>query len=175
MRKSPQIRIVPEVIMFEVYIGLGSNLEEPAEQVKQARLSLTKQAHITELGFSSLYGSPPMGPQDQPDYVNAVMRIDTDLSAIEVLKLLQTIENTQGRIRTDERWVARTLDLDLLLYANQEINLPDLIVPHCGLSKRAFVLYPLHEIAPVGLFVPGQGFVSELILHCPMNGLEKLV
>lgn len=160
--------------MFEVYIGLGSNLDNPVEQIKQARFSLSSHQHISELGFSSLYASPPMGPQDQPDYINAVMRVNTDLSALDLLRVLQNIENTQGRIRKGERWGARILDLDLLLYANQQIELADLIVPHIGLSERAFVLYPLQEIAPEDLFIPGQGRIKQLVSQCPMNGLEKL-
>ena len=115
-----------------------------------------------------------MGPQDQPDYVNAVMRAKTDLTAIELLRVLQKIENNQGRVRKGERWGARTLDLDLLLYAEQQIQHPDLIVPHIGLSERAFVLYPLQEIAPEGLIVPGKGSVAELVSQCPLDGLEKI-
>ncbi len=160
--------------MVEVYIGLGSNLQNPQQQLKQARISLANHQHMTECGFSSLYASPPMGPQDQPNYVNAVMCVDTDLSALEMLRALQQIENTQGRVRKGERWGARTLDLDLLLYANQHIVLPNLIVPHIGLSERAFVLYPLQEIAPEDLVIPGKGTVMQLVSQCPMNGLEKV-
>lgn len=161
--------------MIEVYIGLGSNLMNPEEQLRQARMSIVKQANITEIDFSSLYASSPMGPQGQPDYVNAVMRADTSLSAIALLRVLQEIENNQGRVRKGERWGARTLDLDLLLYADQQIDTADLIVPHSGLSERAFVLYPLQEIAPDDLFVPGKGAIKQLISHCPLGGLEKIV
>ena len=160
--------------MFEIYIGLGSNLENPKEQIRQAKLTIASQDHITEIKFSSLYVSPPMGPQDQPDYVNAVMRAKTDLTAIELLRVLQKIENDQGRVRKGERWGARTLDLDLLLYADQQIQHPDLIVPHIGLSERAFVLYPLQEIAPEGLVIPGKGTIAELVSQCPLDGLEKV-
>jgi 2-amino-4-hydroxy-6-hydroxymethyldihydropteridine diphosphokinase len=161
--------------MFEVYIGLGSNLMNPEEQIRQARMAISKQADIVEIDFSSLYASSPMGPQDQPDYVNAVMRIKTGLSAIELLRVLQEIENNQGRARKGERWGPRSLDLDLLLYADQQVDIPDLIVPHTGLSERAFVLYPLQEIAPDNLFVPGRGALKQLIAQCPLDGLEKLV
>ena len=161
--------------MFEVYIGLGSNLSNPEEQIRRAQESIARHADITEIDFSSLYASSPMGPQDQPDYVNAVMRVSTNLSAIALLRVLQEIENNQGRSRAGERWGARTLDLDLLLYADQQINTPDLIVPHRGLSERAFVLYPLQEIAPDDLFVPGKGAVKQLVSQCPLDGLEKIV
>ncbi|MDO9138882.1 MAG: 2-amino-4-hydroxy-6-hydroxymethyldihydropteridine diphosphokinase [Methylobacter sp.] len=155
------------------YIGLGSNLANPAEQIKAARAAIADIAGVQELAFSSVYRSPPMGPQDQPDYVNAVMAIATELPPIDLLRCLQQIENEQGRVRKAERWGARTLDLDVLIYGGQEINLPDLIVPHTGLTERAFVLYPLFEIAPQ-LIVPGKGAIAALLADCPRNGLERL-
>ncbi|MCF6202048.1 MAG: 2-amino-4-hydroxy-6-hydroxymethyldihydropteridine diphosphokinase [Methylococcaceae bacterium] len=161
-------------MMAEVYIGLGSNLENPAEQIRRARVVIAKQANISEINFSSLYSSPPMGPQDQPDYVNAVMSVGTDLFAIDILKVLQKIESDFGRVRKGQRWGARILDLDLLLYADQQINLPDLIVPHIGLSERAFVMYPLAEIAPGNLLVPGKKTIKQLLTNCSLDGLEKL-
>ncbi|MCK5830283.1 MAG: 2-amino-4-hydroxy-6-hydroxymethyldihydropteridine diphosphokinase [Methylococcales bacterium] len=161
--------------MIDVYIGLGSNLEHPIEQIKQARTAISDQANISEIKFSSLYRSPPMGPQDQPDYVNAVMSVSTSLTALEVLRVLQQIEKDFGRVRKGERWGARTLDLDLLLYADQQINVPDLMVPHIGLSERAFVMYPLAEIVPEYFVVPGKNTVKQLLDQCPLNGLVKLV
>ncbi len=161
--------------MVNVYIGLGSNLDKPAEKIKQAQLTISKQEQITALKFSSLYSSPPMGPQDQPNYVNAVMNIQTDLPAIELLRTLQNIENNFGRDRSVERWGARTLDLDILLYGDQQIDQPDLKIPHIGLSTRAFVLYPLQEIAPDELLIPGKGELKRLVSQCPLDGLEKIV
>lgn len=161
-------------MMAEVYLGLGSNLENPAEQIRRARTVIAKQTNISEISFSSLYSSPPMGPQDQPDFVNAAMSVTTDLSAIELLRILQKIESDFGRVRKGQRWGARVLDLDLLLYADQQINLPDLIVPHIGLSERAFVMYPLAEIAPENLLVPGGKTIKQLLTNCSLNGLEKL-
>jgi 2-amino-4-hydroxy-6-hydroxymethyldihydropteridine diphosphokinase len=155
------------------YIGLGSNLAHPAEQIKSARKAITQVPGVHALEFSSLYQSAPMGPQDQPDYVNAVMCIATDLPPIELLRCLQNIENDQGRVRKDQRWGARTLDLDMLLYEDLLIDLPDLIVPHPGMSDRAFVLYPLAEIAPQ-LIVPGKGAIANLLAQCPMNELKRL-
>lgn len=155
------------------YIGLGSNLDIPNEQLLRARRSIAKLPAIEEKGFSSLYCSPPMGPQDQPDYVNAVMAITTSLSAMALLRALQTVEQSQGRTRSGERWGARTLDLDLLLYGDRQIEEPDLTVPHPGIVERAFVLYPLYEIAPE-LTIPGSGKVADLILNCPINGLQRL-
>ncbi|MGZ5026152.1 MAG: 2-amino-4-hydroxy-6-hydroxymethyldihydropteridine diphosphokinase [Methylobacter sp.] len=156
-----------------VYIGLGSNLANPAEQVKSARTAITQISGVKELAFSSLYHSSPMGPQDQPDYVNAVMSVETGLPPIDLLRCLQRIENEHGRVRKGERWGARTLDLDMLIYDDRLIDLPDLIVPHPGLAERAFVLYPLFEIAPQ-LIVPGKGNIADLLAQCPMNELTRL-
>lgn len=166
MKKSVTDRVV-------AYIGLGSNLADPVLQIKSARDAIAQIAGVWELAFSSLYHSPPMGPQDQPDYVNAVMCVATDLPPTDLLRCLQRIENEQGRVRKSERWGARTLDLDVLIYGEQVIDLPDLIVPHPGLTERAFVLYPLHEIAPQ-LLVPGKGNIADLLVKCPMNELERL-
>ena len=112
-----------------------------------------------------------MGPQDQPDYVNAVMQIKTTLPALALLSAMQCIENEQGRVRL-QRWGARTLDIDILLYGDAKIDLPNLIVPHIGIRERAFVLYPLFEISP-NLRIDGQ-YLSELVDACPLNGLERL-
>jgi 2-amino-4-hydroxy-6-hydroxymethyldihydropteridine diphosphokinase len=155
-----------------VYIGLGSNLDGPEEQIRRARNAIKQINEVRELNFSSLYYSPPMGPQDQPEYVNAVMAIETELAALDLFRCLQDIEITQGRVRKTDRWGARTLDLDLLLYADQEIDIPDLFVPHYGIAERSFVLYPLYEIAP-DLEIPGKGLVSDLQSQCPQNGTTK--
>ncbi|HEY8097086.1 MAG TPA: 2-amino-4-hydroxy-6-hydroxymethyldihydropteridine diphosphokinase [Methylobacter sp.] len=163
----------PETEWVTAYIGLGSNLADPALQIKSARTAITQIAGVKELAFSSLYHSPPMGPQDQPDYVNAVMCIATELPPLDLLRCLQRIENDQGRVRKDQRWGARTLDLDVLIYGDRIIELPDLLVPHPGLAERAFVLYPLHEIAPQ-LLVPGKGHIADLLAKCPLNGLKRL-
>lgn len=163
----------PETSWVTAYIGLGSNLANPVLQIKSARTAIMQIAGVKELVFSSLYHSPPMGPQDQPDYVNAVMCIATELPPLDLLRCLQRIENDQGRVRKDQRWGSRTLDLDVLVYGDRIIDLPDLSVPHTGLAERAFVLYPLHEIAPQ-LLVPGKGSIADLLAKCPMNGLKRL-
>jgi len=155
------------------YIALGSNLISPEAQIISAKQAINALVNVQQYAFSSLYRSPPMGPQDQPDYVNAVMAIKTGLSAMELLRSLQQIELDQGRVRKDERWGARTLDLDILLYGEQVIDLPDLMVPHYGLAQRAFVVYPLQEIAPE-IMVPGKGVIADLVALCPLDGLEKI-
>jgi 2-amino-4-hydroxy-6-hydroxymethyldihydropteridine diphosphokinase len=161
---------IPETVI--AYIGLGSNLQNPVEQIQSARTAIAALAHTRAQDFSSLYQSLPMGPQDQPDYVNAVMAVVTNLSPIELLRSLQAIENSSGRVR-GERWGARTLDLDILLYGELVLDLPDLIVPHAGLTERAFVLYPLYEIAP-HLIIPNKGKLVDLLTNCPLAGLKRL-
>jgi 2-amino-4-hydroxy-6-hydroxymethyldihydropteridine diphosphokinase len=155
------------------YIGLGSNLQAPVNQIKSARNAIRGIVGITEIAFSSLYASSPMGPQDQPDYVNAVMSIATALSPTALLDALQAIERSHGRVRGEQRWCARTLDLDLLLYGDEEINLLELTVPHPGIVGRPFVLYLLHECSP-GLTIPGKGKVADLLTQCPSAGLRRL-
>ena len=159
--------------IITAYLGLGSNLASPVEQIKSARFAITTIQGVEELTFSSLYNSLPMGHKDQPNYVNAVMAISTELSALDLLHSLQQIENAHGRTRTCERWESRTLDLDILMYGNQCINLPELIVPHQGIVDRAFVLYPWHEIAP-NLTIPEIGNLSELLANCSTEGLKRL-
>jgi 2-amino-4-hydroxy-6-hydroxymethyldihydropteridine diphosphokinase len=155
-------------------IGLGGNLDAPADRVRRARKALAGSEGIREVAFSSLYRSRPMGPQDQPDYVNAVMAIETDLEPLALLDRLQAIEALEGRVRIGERWGPRTLDLDLLVFGNQVIQHPRLTVPHPGLAVREFVLHPLAEILP-DLDVPGVGRIRELAEQCPHNGIEVLV
>ncbi|HYE36604.1 2-amino-4-hydroxy-6-hydroxymethyldihydropteridine diphosphokinase [Methylocaldum sp.] len=155
------------------YIGLGANLGDPIEAIKSARLAINNVAGIRELAFSSLYRSTPLGPADQPDYVNAVMSVETTLRPLELLRELQAIETAHGRVRKGERWGARTLDLDLLLYGRERIVSEVLTVPHPGIADREFVLYPLGEIAP-DLDIPGKGLLADLVRKCPQRGLEVI-
>jgi len=155
--------------MVAAYIGLGSNLDGPKEQLHMAFAALGRMPDSTLERYSSLYQSPPMGGLQQPDYINAVAELETTLEPQELLLQLQSIETAHGRIR-GERWGARTLDLDLLVYGANIIDTADLKVPHHGLHERAFVLYPLHEIAP-DLEIPGLGRVTELLRNCSHDGL----
>jgi 2-amino-4-hydroxy-6-hydroxymethyldihydropteridine diphosphokinase len=159
--------------MISVYIGLGSNLALPEKQIQAACSSLAALPSTALIMCSSLYQSQPMGPQDQPDFVNAVALIETELSADTILQHTQLIESKQGRIRNANRWGPRTLDLDMLLYGKQQIDKLHLQVPHCGMKQREFVLYPLFEIAP-DLILPCGEKLSELLLTCPLNGLRKM-
>ena len=157
----------------QVFIGLGSNLEDPIRHIRQAREDIAQLVDVTEVAFSPLYKSSPVGPQDQPDYVNAVMQIQTSLPATALLAKLQNIENAHGRLRSI-RWGARTLDLDILLYADQTIMQADLQVPHREMARRAFVLYPLADIANPALMIPGIGSLQALLAACPALGIERL-
>lgn len=159
--------------MTNVYVGIGSNLQQPVHQVQQAIQALKQLPDTRLLTHSRLYHSRPLGPQDQPDFVNAVAAIETQLTATALLHQLQEIEQAQGRVRNGRRWGPRTLDLDILLYGDEIINLPQLNVPHPGLHQRNFVLYPLHEIAP-DLVVPGRGALATLLAQCSPIGLEPV-
>ncbi|MEL0629677.1 2-amino-4-hydroxy-6-hydroxymethyldihydropteridine diphosphokinase [Psychromonas aquatilis] len=155
------------------YIAIGSNQADPIQQAKQAITALNDIKETSLISCSSLYCSAPMGPQDQPDYINAVAAIETNLSAIALLDALQAIEQSQGRERKEERWGPRTLDLDILLYADQIIDQPRLTVPHYGMKEREFVLYPLFEIAPE-LTMPDGTALSEMLKRCDKNGLTSI-
>lgn len=156
----------------QVYIGLGSNLDKPEQQISSAlkKLNEIKDSHLIK--DSGLFKSPPMGPKDQPDYLNAAALIETTLDAETLLDCLQLIENNHGRVR-NRHWGERTLDLDILLYGNEIINTERLTVPHVGLTQREFVLYPLQRINDQ-LNVPGKGNIMDLIKACPVSGIEYL-
>ena len=166
--------------MIEVYIGLGANLDNPRAQVIRAidELAALPDSHL--LGVSSLYRSAPMvlpdqiPEQPQPDYINAVAKLETTLDPHVLLDELQTIEQAHGRQRNGLRWSARTLDLDLLLYGNQQLDDERLHVPHVGVAERNFVLYPLGELAPQELHIPGIGKLTDLLDRCSLEGLEKI-
>jgi 2-amino-4-hydroxy-6-hydroxymethyldihydropteridine diphosphokinase len=156
-----------------VYIGIGSNLGESQQQINVACKAMSTLADTRVLNVSSLYCSKPMGPQNQPDYINAVCLIETELSPHALLAALQQIEKDNGRTRDGERWGARTLDLDILLYGSETIDTSDLIVPHCGMSEREFVLVPLFEIAPMMIMPDGKP-ISHWVANCSLDGLKRL-
>jgi 2-amino-4-hydroxy-6-hydroxymethyldihydropteridine diphosphokinase len=144
------------------YIGLGSNLNNPLQQVQSAIKQLACEPALSLQAVSRFYTSQPMGPQDQPDYVNAVIALKTSLPAPDLLQLLFKVERQHGRVRDSQRrWGARTLDLDLLLYGDTQLHTPDLQIPHPGICQRAFVLLPLLDIAPT-LSLP-NGYA---LTHC---------
>ena len=141
--------------MNKVYIALGSNLEHPQAQLTAALQALNELYDSRLTAVSSFYQSKPLGPQDQPDYVNAVACLETSLAPLALLDELQRIEHEQGRVRL-RRWGERTLDLDILLYADHIIQSERLIVPHYDMYQREFVIIPLVEIAPHLVLPNGQ-------------------
>tara|TARA_R110000868_G_scaffold380784_1_gene646884 strand:- start:58618 stop:59100 length:483 start_codon:yes stop_codon:yes gene_type:complete len=142
------------------YIGMGSNLKQPIRQIKTAIESLCELSD--DITCSSLYRNPPLDNQKQENYINAVIKLETNLSAPALLSALQAIENQQGRERSDDRWGPRTLDLDILLYNNENINTETLTVPHYDLAQRIFFIMPLHEIAP-NLVLPNGDVINDLL------------
>ena len=159
--------------MVIVYVGIGSNLNSPIKQVKTAIVNLAILPKTTILNRSSFYQSRPIGPQDQPNYINAVVALETRLPPEALLKALQVLEENQGRKRSRIRWRARTLDLDILLYGKSMIQTKTLSVPHPHLKVREFVLYPLFEVAP-NLILPTGESVLALKTSCPAKGIKKL-
>lgn len=161
-------------MMERVYIGLGSNLADPRQQLRHALTALDALPDSRLVAVSSLYASDPLGPADQPRYNNAVAALDTGLAPLQLLDALQEIEQAQGRERKAERWGPRTLDLDILLFGERLLEEPRLTVPHYHLHARAFVLYPLAEIAPPELQLPDGRRLADLLAACPFHGIERL-
>lgn len=157
--------------MNTAFIGLGSNLSEPEQQIRLAVKAIGQLPEVNNRLVSALYFSRPMGPQDQPNYMNAVLKIETSLPALKLLDGLQSIENKAGRVRKDNRWGPRILDLDILLFNNEIIENERLTVPHYGLKEREFVLTPLVEIAP-DLILPDGNSIKLLSSQVPNNGLK---
>ncbi|MFC1747576.1 2-amino-4-hydroxy-6-hydroxymethyldihydropteridine diphosphokinase [Pseudomonadota bacterium] len=158
--------------LVTAYVGLGSNLDHPQQQINRAIHELAALPSTESVVASSLYRSAPLGPQDQPDFVNAVAEVKTSLDAHELLHQLQSLEQLHQRVR-ERHWGPRTLDLDLLLYGATIIQTDDLIVPHPGLVERNFVLIPLYEIAP-GLTLPDNRSLVDLLQGCPSDGLQRI-
>ncbi|NVK39145.1 MAG: 2-amino-4-hydroxy-6-hydroxymethyldihydropteridine diphosphokinase [Gammaproteobacteria bacterium] len=145
----------------DIYIGLGSNLDQPLQHVQQAFHELAQHKHLRNAKLSSIYQSKPVGPQDQPDFINAVAYAQTQLGPHDVLDVLQGLEQAHGRERI-RHWGERSLDLDLLLYGNAQIHTPRLTVPHAHMLQRSFVLYPLADLVPNLCFDNGLNFSREL-------------
>lgn len=154
------------------YIGLGSNLAEPAEQLRSALQALDNVEDTRLAATSAFYTSDSLLP-GQPRYTNAVAAVDTGLAPLALLDALQAIELDQGRERK-ERWGPRTLDLDVLLFGDQVIDVPRLKVPHYHMQARPFVLYPLAELVPADFHLADGRSLAQLLDACPFVGLERL-
>ncbi|MFJ7314763.1 2-amino-4-hydroxy-6-hydroxymethyldihydropteridine diphosphokinase [Pseudomonas sp. NPDC098747] len=158
--------------MERIYIGMGSNLADPAEQLRSAVDALAQLPQTALVSVSAFYQSDSLLP-GQPRYTNAVAALDSALAPLDLLDALQAIENDQGRERL-ERWGPRTLDLDILLFGDRLIDEPRLKVPHYQIQERAFVLYPLAELAPADLRLADGRSLADLLAACPFVGLERL-
>ena len=155
------------------FIGLGSNLDDPSAQVVRAFVEIEAIEATRLTRRSSLYRSAPWGFIDQPGFVNAVAEIETRLPPRALLQALLSIEHAHGRDRRGERWGPRTLDLDVLAYADWRIDEPGLVVPHPRIAQRAFVLMPLAEIA-ADFAIAGAGVVHELLARVDRDGCERI-
>ena len=148
------------------FVGAGANLGEPIRQIRQAQDALQKSPGVTLLSASSLYRTQPVGPVEQPPFVNAVFSLEPEIGPHDLLSLLLDIEQKMGRVR-GERWGPRVIDLDLLFYGEEIIKEQGLEVPHPRLHERRFVLAPLAEIAPDVVHPVIKKSVSELLAGLP--------
>jgi 2-amino-4-hydroxy-6-hydroxymethyldihydropteridine diphosphokinase len=155
------------------YIGLGSNLQDPRAQVLRAGAALGRLTATRLICLSPLYRSKPFGPVPQPDFVNAVAAVLTQVDPRTLLDELLALEKALGRPAERERWGPRIIDLDLLVHGRERREEPGLSLPHRGIVERNFVLYPLCDLAP-DLDVPGHGRVAELKERLAPLGLERL-
>ncbi len=157
--------------MTRAYVGLGANLGNPMDQLRRAANALEAIDSTSVVGRSRLWRTPAWGPQPQPDYLNAVVGLETMLAASALLDSLRAVERAQGRDRSGPRFGPRTLDLDILLFGDACIDEPGLQVPHPRMAERAFVLLPLAELAP-GAVVPGTGgaTVAALLARADPSG-----
>jgi 2-amino-4-hydroxy-6-hydroxymethyldihydropteridine diphosphokinase len=154
------------------YVGIGSNLQSPRDRVLEAIERMSTLEATRMVLRSRLYLTRPMGPQNQPDFVNAAVGLLTQLAARDLLTGLLGIERGMGRDR-QERWGPRVIDLDLLWMVDSAIDEPGLTVPHPGVSTRNFVLYPLADIAPT-IKIPGNGEVLDLKRDAGGDGISVL-
>jgi 2-amino-4-hydroxy-6-hydroxymethyldihydropteridine diphosphokinase len=160
-------------LQIPTYIGLGSNLDDPIAQIRGAFQALERVDGLKVIERSNLYRSKPLGPQDQPDYVNAAVGALTTLEPKALLHSLKVLETELGRSQPVERWGPRRIDFDILLYGSLRQDDPELTLPHPGLTQRGWVLYPLAEIAPA-LFVPGHATVRELAARLSDADLKRI-
>ena len=159
--------------MTQVFIALGANLGAPLTQIHQAVAALQQLPRTRFIACSPLYASRPMGPSDQPDYINGVAWLDTELTPHQLLEATQRIELDLGRVRKAERWGPRTLDLDLLLFGQEQLQDDRLTIPHYGMKDRAFVLVPLFDLVP-DLQLPCGSALRDWVATCDRSGLFPL-
>lgn len=154
-----------------VYLALGSNLADPKQQIEQAISALRQLPDSQLVGCSSFYRTPPLGVADQADYLNAVVALTSQLAPLTLLAATQQIEQQQGRIRSSQRWGPRTLDIDILLFGQLQLQSPQLTIPHYDMYNRLFMLYPLYEIAPALVLPNGVPLRDYLQQYYPQQTL----
>jgi len=158
--------------MHQAFIALGSNLEDPQAQVERALKTIAKTTNIKLIKASSLYRTVPVGYDNQPDFINAVAEIETDLNPLALLHTLLKIETQHGRERPFPN-APRVLDLDVLLYEGVATSSPELTLPHPRMHTRGFVMLPLAEIAPK-ISISNHGYADDLAAKCDNQGVSKL-
>lgn len=158
---------------MKAWLGLGSNLQHPEAQLKQALDRLSKAEGVEILATSSFYRTPPWGDEQQDDFINAVVQIETGLDPMPLLRVVQSIENEMGRQRSERRWGPRLIDIDLLLYGDQQYRSAELELPHPRMHERAFVLMPLSELDG-SLEIPARGTVEKLLQQLDCSGIYRL-
>lgn len=158
--------------MIAAYIGLGANIENPVVQLMQATQLLAAIPQTSVTHHSAIYRSPPLGPQDQPDFYNACVKLLTGLSSNQLLAALQSIEQAMGRVK-HRRWGERCIDLDLLIFGTEQRNTSTLQLPHPGIAERDFVLKPLRELVDGSFVVPGSTDIDTLTARCGSTGAQR--
>jgi len=158
---------------MKAWLGLGSNLQQPEAQLRQALDRLDEAKGVKILATSSFYRTPPWGDEQQDDFINAVVQIETGLDPVPLLRVVQSIENEMGRQRSERRWGPRLIDIDLLFYAAQQYHSAELELPHPRMHERAFVLLPLSELDG-SLEIPARGTVEKLLKQLDCSGICRL-
>lgn len=158
---------------MKAWLGLGSNLRQPLQQLQEAIDKIMLADGIEVLKTSSFYRTPPWGDRHQDDFINAVIQIETSLDPLPLLRVLQLIENEMGRQRTGRRWGPRLIDIDLLLFGDLQYQSCELEVPHPRMHERAFVLVPLAEL-DVNLKIPGRDDIVKLLSNMDCKGIVRL-
>jgi 2-amino-4-hydroxy-6-hydroxymethyldihydropteridine diphosphokinase len=157
--------------MTNAWLGLGANLQEPVQQLKQALKRIQAVEGVEVLRASSFYRTPPWGEENQDDFINAVAQVETRLDALALLREMQAIELAMGRTRKGCRWGPRLIDIDLLLYGDEQLQTEELHLPHPRMHERAFVLVPMAELEP-GLEVPGHGGIGSLLQQLDCSNIR---
>ncbi len=158
----------------ELYVGIGSNLENPIVQVNNAIIALKKLDKFNSIKISNFYESSPMGPSDQDDYINAAVMFKSGGSPEDILLILKDIEYSMGKEKKSVRWSERIIDLDIILFGDLVYQSDNLLIPHPNAQERAFVLLPLIDINP-DIYLPKKGYAKDLIKNCLYKNIKRTI